>query len=547
MKTDAQARYEALRSDRENYLNMARTCARLTLPYLLTDEGHANGAVLYTPWQSVGAKGVNVLAAKLMLSLFPLNTSFFKLQINDIELNKAGGEDPTIRSQVDLALSKMEKIVMQQISETNDRVHLTAAMKHLVVTGNALIFCNKKALKVYPLDRYVIARDGNDNIQEIVTREIVDRELLPKEFQPQNAENDVNSPGEDGPKFGVASTSGKGQNNDAVVYTHVKYEDGQHKWYQECDGKIIPGSKSSSPVKSTPWLPLVFNHVDGESYGRGRVEEFLGDLNSLERLMQALVEGSAAAAKVIFLVSPSATTKPQSLARANNGAIIQGRPEDVGVVQVGKTADFGTVQQMIQNLTQRLSEAFLILTSSIRDSERTTASEVSATAQELNEQLGGIYSGLTNTLLQPYLNRKLMLLQRTDGVPKLPKGLVIPTVVAGLNGIGRGQDRAALMEFVTTISQGMGPDVMSQYINPSEFLRRLAAASGIESLGLVKTDEELSQERQASAEQAQQQTLLEQAGQLANSKAAESMMSSQQQSNERNAEATGIAPPGPQN
>ena len=71
-----------------------------------------------------------------------------------------------------------------------------------------------------------------------------------------------------------------------------------------------------------------------------------------------------------------------------------------------------------------------------------------------------------------------------DGVPKLPKGLVIPTVVAGLNGIGRGQDRAALMEFVTTVAQGMGPEVMMQYIDPSEFLRRLAAASGIESSGI---------------------------------------------------------------
>ena len=132
----------------------------------------------------------------------------------------------------------------------------------------------------------------------------------------------------------MADATGKGQSNNAVVYTHVKYEDGQHKWYQECDGKVIPGSKSSAPIKTTPWLPIVFNHVDGESYGRGRVEEFLGDLNSLERLMQALVEGSAAAAKVVFMVSPSATTKPQSLARASNGAIIKSRPDDVGVVRL---------------------------------------------------------------------------------------------------------------------------------------------------------------------------------------------------------------------
>jgi hypothetical protein len=477
-----------------------------------------------------------------MLSLFPLNTSFFKLQINDVELKKIPDATPEMRSQIDMALSKMEKMVMQQIAETTDRVQLHIAMKHLVVTGNVLIYDAKKSLRVYPLDRYVIAKDGEGNVQEIVTKEIVSRELLPKGFQPLDTDKDVNAVGEDGPKFGVASSMNKGQSEDAVVFTHVKFEDGQHKWYQECDGKMIPGSRSSSPVKTTPWFGLAFNQCDGESYGRGRVEEFLGDLNSLEKLMQAMVEGSAAAAKVIFLVSPSSTTKPQSLARASNGSIIQGRPDDVGVVQVGKTADFGTVQQMIQNLTQRLAKAFLVMDGSIRDSERTTAAEVNAVAQELNEQLGGIYSGLTTTLLRPYLARKLQALQRQDGVPKLPKGLVLPTVVAGLNGIGRGQDRQALMEFVTTVAQGIGPEAMSQFINPSEFLRRLAAASGIESLGLVKSDEELGQERQQAQEQQQQQTLLEQAGQLSKSPMVEQMMNPDGQQNPGSQQ----APPSPQ-
>ena len=542
MEANAQARYEAMRSDREQFLDVARTCAKLTLPYLLTDEGHANGERLPTPWQSQGASGTNVLAAKLMLSLFPLNTSFFKLQINDVELKKIPDATPEMRSQIDMALSKMEKMVMQQIAETTDRVQLHVAMKHLVVTGNALIFDAKKSLKVYPLDRYVVAKDGEGTIQEIVTKEIVSRELLPKGFQPLDTDKDVNAVGEDGPKFGVASSINKGQSDDAVVYTHVKFEDGQHKWYQECDGKIIPGSRSTSPLRTTPWLAITFQNCDGESYGRSRVEEFLGDLNSLEKLMQAMVEGSAAAAKVVFLVSPSSTTKPQSLARASNGSIIQGRPDDVGVVSVGKTADFGTVQQMIQNLTQRLAKAFLVMDGSVRDSERTTAAEVNAVAQELNEQLGGIYSGLTATLLRPYLARKLQALQRQDGIPKLPKGLVLPTVVAGLNGIGRGQDRQALMEFVTTVAQGIGPEAMSQFINPSEFLRRLAAASGIESLGLVKSDEELGQERQQAQEQQQQQTLLEQAGQLSKSPMAEQMMNPDGQQNPGSQQ----APPSPQ-
>ena len=84
-------------------------------------------------------------------------------------------------------------------------------------------------------------------------------------------------------------------------------------------------------------------------------------MKSLEALSQALVEGSAAAAKVVFLVSPSSTTKPQSLAQAGNGAIIQGRPDDVQVVQVGKTADFRTAYEMAGGLEKRIADAFMVL------------------------------------------------------------------------------------------------------------------------------------------------------------------------------------------
>ena len=124
--------------------------------------------------------------------------------------------------------------------------------------------------------------------------------------------------------------------------------------------------------------------MDGEDYGRGRVGQFMGDLKSLESLSQALVEGSAAAAKVVFTVSPSSTTKPQTLANAGNGAIVQGRPDDIGVVQVGKTADFRTAFEMMQQLERRINDAFLVM--QVRNSERTTAEEVRLTQMELEPQ-----------------------------------------------------------------------------------------------------------------------------------------------------------------
>ena len=269
-----------------------------------------------------------------------------------------------------------------------------------------------------------------------------------------------------------------------------------------------------SPLDANPWLVLRFNHVDGEVYGRGRVEEFLGDLKSLEALSQAIVEGSAAAAKVVFTVSPSSTTKPQTLAKAGNGAIIQGRPDDIGVVQVGKTADFSTAYQMIGSLTQRLNEAFLIL--QVRNSERTTAEEVRMTQLELEQQLGGLFSLLTIEFLVPYLNRKLNVAQKTGDIPRLPKGdIVRPTIVAGINALGRGQDRESLAQFLTVIAQTMGPDAIAQYINPDEVIKRLAASSGIDVLNLVKSVQELQAEQQQQQELQQQMMMQQQAPQMA--------------------------------
>ena len=97
----------------------------------------------------------------------------------------------------------------------------------------------------------------------------------------------------------------KSDDNDVEVYTYVRLENGRWIWHQEVFDKIIKGSRSSAPKNANAWLPLRFNTVDGEDYGRGRVEEFLGDLKSLEGLMQSMVEGSAA--HNLFLKLPGDT------------------------------------------------------------------------------------------------------------------------------------------------------------------------------------------------------------------------------------------------
>ena len=499
---NARERYNRLATGRSQFLDKARDCSALTLPYLIThdDNTRSNHKNLITPWQSVGAKVTVTLAAKLMLALLPPQTTFFKLQVRD---DKIGEEmDPAMRSELDLSFSKMERMIMDYIAASNDRVVIHQALKHLIVGGNALIFMGKDGLKNFPLNRYVVNRDGNGNVLEIVTKELISRKVLGFELP----EGSVESPND----------SSKSSNDDDVeVYTCVKLDSksGRWVWYQEVFDKIIPGSRSTAPKNASPWLPLRFNTVDGEDYGRGRVEEFIGDLKSLEGLSQSLVEGSAAAAKVVFLVSPSSTTKPQTIAQAGNGAIVQGRPEDVAVIQVGKQADFSTAANLAQQIERRISDAFL--TMNVRQAERVTAEEVRLTQMELEQQLGGIFSLLTVEFLIPYLNRTLLVLQRRNEIPKLPKDLVRPSIVAGVNALGRGQDRESLTQFIGTIAQSLGPEALMHYINADEAIKRLAAAQGIDVLNLVKTQEELAAEQQQQQQAAAQQQLLSQAGQLA--------------------------------
>ena len=498
----ARERYNQLVTDRRQFLDKAVDCSKLTLPYLIQDatSSRPTHETLTVPWQSCGAKCVVALAAKLMLAMLPPQATFFKFQVREDKL----GEDipPDARAELDLSLSKMERMVMDYIAASNDRVVIHQALKHLIVGGNALLFMGKDGIKNYPLNRYVVNRDGNGNVLEIVTKELINKDVLGFDLPVPV------------PNTGIDESQG-GQSDDVEVYTYVKLDNGRWVWHQEVLDRIIPETRSSAPKNATPWLVLTFNSVDGEQYGRGRVEEFLGDLKSLEGLSQALVEGAAAASKVIFLVSPSSTTKPQAISKAGNGAIVQGRAEDVQVVQVGKTADFSTAAQMTQNIERRLLEAFLVM--NIRQAERVTAEEVRLTQLELEQQLGGIFSLLTVSFLIPYLDRTLLVLQRSNELPKLPKDVIRPAIVAGINALGRGQDRESLTMFVGTISQTLGPEALMKYINPLEAIKRLAAAQGIDVLNLVKTEEEMQGEQEQAMQQQQNQTLLEQAGQFANS------------------------------
>ena len=491
-KNTAQARFDDLSMYRSIYLRRAIDCSQLTIPSLIpeSDENYQTGAEPYNRlrslYQGAGARGCSSISAKLLLALYPPSQPFFRLVIDKGQIRKfleeTGGEEQETLSQLDVALSSIERQILGRLDKMQTRPALFEAIKHLIVGGNALLYVGRDNMRMWSLRSYVVDRDPEGNVSEIVIKETVSDKYLPEGEKPD----------ED-------SASGKAKANN--IYTHVKFDATQDRveWHQEFHGKTVKGSQGFSRIDNCPWLVLRLHKIAGESYGRSLCEEVLGDLNSLESLSKAIVEGSLISAKAMFLVNPNGVTRADSLARAENGAIVAGNAADVEALQVGKAADMSVALQTIQLLERRISFTFLMNESVQRDAERVTAEEIRLMAEQLESGLAGVYSMLSQELQLPLIKRVLFLMEQAGEIPPIPVDLVDPQITTGLEAIGRGNDKQRLTNFLQVTSAALGPEQMLTLINPSELIRRFAASDGIDIAGLVKTEEELQ------AEQSQQQ------------------------------------------
>ncbi len=484
-------RYSKLATDREIYLDRARECSELTLPALITPEGFSSATDLYQPFQSIGARGVNNLASKLMLLLFPPNSPFFRLSMDTKTKSELDGEGQ-LRAEIEQGLALIEREVMGEIENRALRVYVFEALKHLIVGGNVLIHLPKKAgLRVFPLSSYVIKRDPSGELLEIIVEEVVSPKTLPEGMD------------------GIDYSSEK----DVKIYTKVYKENKDYYYaYQEVEGQIVPDSEGRYKNNLLPWVALRMVHLDNEDYGRSFVEEYIGDLKSLEGLMEALVSSAAASAKLVFLVRPNASVKRRDLAQSKNGDVILGQPEDVRVLQTEKYPDMRVVLETVQRIEERLAFAFLLNTAIQRQAERVTAEEIRYMAQELESSLGGVYSILSQELQLPLVNILMDRMQSAQKIPKLPKGTVTPVIVTGVEALGRGNDLQKLRTYILDLVQlaNVSPETI-QRIDFGDLVARLATGHGIDTVGLIKTEEQLQAElqQQQEAQQAQmaQQTI----------------------------------------
>lgn len=496
----AQARYSQLTSERQHFVDRGVKCAELTIPTLFRDNNqHTSSSKINDPVQSLGARGVNSLSAKMVLSLLPVNTPFFKLPVDMLTLKQEGQEE--LKTEIEKGLGTIERGVVKDVEETGDVTAVYEMLKHLAVVGNVLIFVGEDGTRIYDLNKYVVVRDPQGKVLEIVVCESTAPTSLP-----DDAKAIVN-----------AKDNQKNSSNEKSVdvYTHITFEDGKVNWHQEIMGEKVPNTESSVPEEGNPWLALRFVRIDGENYGRGYVEMYLGDLDSLEVLTKAVRDASISASKVVWLVRPNGTTSAQVVAKAPNNSVRSGDANEVTALRLDKAADLRVAQETIRSIEGRLAYAFMVNADVLRDAERVTAEEVRFVAQELDDSLGGIYSILSRDFQLPYVKRRLHIMRKNKRMPKLPD-FIKPVIVTGFAALGRGHDRDKLVRYAKTVAEVVGNEALPQYVNVDELFNRLAVSDGIDTQDLLVTQEERAQQQQQSQMQGMAQKLapemLKQAG-----------------------------------
>lgn len=492
--------FDSLDNNRGSLLDRLYDFSELTIPGLLPRTGYTQTAQLPVPYSSMPARGITRLASRMVSALYPMNdVPFFELRL-DLPVEPGQGTDPKGAYEV---LGRIERRVTDKLSGTNLRSALYTAMQHIITVGDCLIEVTPEyTFAIHRVDNYVMRRRPDGEWYDMVVRTPVDCSALPQYLLDAGFEN-KERPAED--RFNNDIT-----NSDAV-FTHVlKNPDGSTTFHREFDGRVF----EDGSYDVCPFVPLGWNHIPGEDYHRGLIEENWSDVRALDGLSESLLDSVAANAEFRFGVNPAGLTEIEDILSSENGSFVPAAPNDVFPIQLQNQAQVGATQASVASKEQALGQVFLMNSAVQPTGERVTATQIRVIASELEQALGGVFGAVSRAFQRPIIRRVMIQMVR-DGI-LVPEGqgasqeieaaildengVMKIEVRSGLAALNREVENDKMMQVMQVAAQL--PPQATETINWSGMMDRWLATFGIETAGIVKSPQEM-QQQQMQAQQAQ--------------------------------------------
>ncbi len=477
------ALFEQLDGERSSMIARCEKYAGWTLPSVFPLDTHNDNDELQYDFQSVGAKAVTHLANKVMMALFQPSKPFFRMNLTDEQLAQVEEDTGMDGPEIEKVIAAAERAAGERLNKKNGRVALTEAIILLIITGNVLLSIPKgEKIGVYNLRDYVVTRNLRGEVVNLIIRETKKVRGLSDELA------------------SLCTNNGKDPDVEVSLFTCARRvsEDKFLVWQELENFAYAHKAPMYVNASDLPWIPLTWSLARRADYGNGLVENYSGDFHTLSTLAETILDFTAAATDIKNLVNPAGMTDVEEIAQAATGSYVSGREEDLFSYSpdVKVQADF--LINRFDAAERRIGSAFLMNSMVTRDAERVTAEEIRMQAQELESSLGGVYSRIAVEGQQP-LARYLM----AEG-DELFKA-VEPVIVTGLESLSRMSDvdrlRAMLQDAALLADL---PEKVAVRLKFGGVLARLSAGHGVDTEGILATEDEAEKAEKHNAELAAQ-------------------------------------------
>lgn len=454
---NAAARWDELNNKRRGLLTRCEKYSAYTIRKVCPADGYSeNNTEQQHDYQSVGAQAVRHLVSKLMLALFAPSRPAMRLELGE-QLKQQMAQGNMSEEDIQDSLAKAEREAWKGIDrEAGMRPALYEIITHLVVVGNVLQDTSGDTMQAIPLKDYVVKRNKQGKVIEIITRDCVEFDEL---------EDDVQ-----------ALIPNKQPDDKVTFYRWVQLVDGKYVMTSWVDKQILPRKYVSKwPEDKLPLRPLTWDLSHGNNYGTGLVEDYQGDFGSLSMLSESLVTSAILASEFRWLANPAGMTKPEDMENSENGAVLPGQEGDLSVINSGTAGAVPHIQAVASDYINRIGRGFLLASAVTRNAERVTAEEIRMQAQELETSLGGAYSRIAVDMQVPlayYLLRKVGFV--------LNGKAITPTIVTGLDALSRASDLDNLKLFLGDLAMvGSLPPNIQGMLQLGRVIKNLAAGRGL--------------------------------------------------------------------
>jgi len=498
-------------------LESARFAAALTKPWVLPPQNQDKNTPLPQSFQSLGTRGINAMTGQVLMDMYPLDRMWVRTTLTPrVRYSEVMRANPAALQMVEDKLFLRDLILQSTIEgaslgktyergRAGFRSHQRAILDHGFITGDMLEHIDRDyRMRYFRLDQYVTKRDSyGDVIYHITVEDKDPLELHDEQLGKLDLRRD---------KLEEQTI----EERTKKLHTIVEIQPFARTWCirQEFDSKTLwqaVTNKKGEFVRAvdeieepvSPYFSTPYELIAGEDYGRGFIDQVLGDLRMFDNGRERMADWAANASLLLWGIDKASHVRTKDLQQPT-GSVIRncdvknGQIQDIGPLRLDKLADFNVFREFLETVREDLMGSMLIPSGSVRDSERTTATEINAISiRERESALGGTSASFMERKNLQLFKRVEWQLVQDEIMPDLGAEVEL-RVQTGLAALSREIDNQKLQRALAQVGAlaTLNPEG-ARRVDVGTITKIIFRQMGVEEPGVLFTDEQMEKQTQA--------------------------------------------------